>query len=364
MFNVTKIYHDFLDDNRIASYIDFMYYFTINFGTYVVSSKELLMIKHNNISLEDNAFMKMCNGLIVKKNNIREIVCYSGQKMKTINDNIEDLLNLNVDLKKYTIKEIDDGDKISLFYYDKWIISAKNIYSEIDSNETELVNSFKIWFSMLTNINDFSLLDKNYVYVFQHKNNTDKAIVLKDVYDKKNDFKSVRCSLKGIYRLKTIIFKSLDMFYKTFMYQEYNKAGYTLLNNETGDFIGIFNDDYLYSRYLKRLEDPIDYIMTFINMLKDNVLEDYLIYFPEKTILFKDLKQKFDGKIQYFYSSYVQTKIAKVMKRDCEYIEHERTIIDKLHNDHISSHSRTSIPKVKQIVLTLSNHVIKSIINL
>lgn len=361
MFNITQIYHEFLDDNNITNYLEFMYHFAINFETYIISSGNLLMIKHNNISIGDSSFLKICNSLIVNKNNIKEIVCYSGQKMKTISHDDEILLNL--DLKKYTIKEIDDGEQVRLFYHDKWILSVKNIYSETCSDELEIINSFKIWFSILTDEDNFDNLNKNYVYIFRHKNNTDKNIILEDVYDKKKNFKSVRYSIKGIYRLKIIIFKSLDMLYKTFKYQHFDKAGYTLLNNETGDFIGIFNEDYIYSRYLKRLEDPVDYIITFIRLLKDNTLKDYLEFFKEKSILFNDLKQKFNSKIQYFYSSYVQTKIIKNMKRDCEYIDYERIIIDKIHNDYLRFHSRTSLSKVEQIVLTLSNQIIKTIIS-
>ena len=364
MFNITQIYHKFLDDNNITTYLEFMYHFAINFETYIVSSGDLLMIKHNNTQINDSVFFKICNGLIINKNNIKEIVCYSGQKIKIVSEDMESLINLNLDLKKYTIKEITDGEIIKLFYHDKWIISVKNIYSESIDNELETVNSFKIWFSMLTDTNNFDKLNKNNIYIFRHKNNTDKNIILEDVYDKKNNFKSIKYSIKGIYRLKTVIFKSLDMFYKTFQYQSHDKAGFTLLNNDTGSFIGIFNEDYLYSRYLKRLEDPIDYVMTFIKLLKDDALKDYLDFFQEKAILFNDLKQKFDGKIQYFYSSYVQTKILRNMKRDSEYIEHERTIIDKVHNDYLTYHTRTSISKVEKTVLTLSDHIIKSIINL
>lgn len=364
MFNITKIYHEFLDDNHIDTYIDFMYFFTLNFDTYIISSNDLLMINHNNIQIDDyTPFLKICDGLIINKNNIREIICYSGQKMKTISDDMDDLVNLRLDLKDFTIKEINDGDRIRLFYHNKWILSINNIYNETNTDNLEILNSFKIWYSMLTDDDKFRNLDKNYIYIFRHKNNFDKNIVLEEVYDKKNDFKSVKCSIKGIYRLKTIIFKSMNTFYKTFLYQNFDKPGYTLLNNITGDYMGIYNEDYIYSQYLKTFEDPIDYVITFIRLIKRDILKDYLLFFSEKIILFKDLQQKFDGKIQYFYSSYVQSKIMKIIKRDSEYIDNERLIIDKIHNDYISTHERTTISKVEQIVLTLNSQLIKSIIN-
>ena len=366
MPNITNIYHKFLDDNQLDSYIGLMYFFTINFETYVVMSNDLLMIKHNNINLNfDTDFLRICNGLIINKNNIREIICYSGQNMKRLPDNINRILNLNLDLKKFDIKEIGVGKRIRLFYHKKWLVSINKIYSERNAVESKIVNSFKIWFNTLTNKKNFDDLDKDNVYLFRYKENDidNKNIVLENVYNKKNNFKSIIYIIEGIYRLKNTIFKTSDMFYKTLMYQKADKPGYTLLKNN-GEFFGIYNDDYLYSQELRKMEHPVDYIITFINLTKRNSLEDYLIYFPEKSILSNELKRKLDGKIQYFYSSYVQTKIMKQIKRDRDYIIYERLIIDKIHNDFITTHDRTTIIKVEDILLTLSNESIKTIIEL
>tara|TARA_Y100000996_G_C22491637_1_gene630459 strand:- start:594 stop:1280 length:687 start_codon:yes stop_codon:yes gene_type:complete len=180
--------------------------------------------------------------------------------------------------------------------------------------------------------NWFNLLDKEccYSFVLQHKKNRiisnviENKVIMVEKYKLGDDIHI--CELEeipGIERIIDLDIKYLNNYNKNL---EYSVKGFTIKNNDIR--YNWINPNYNYVRSLKMNSN--NNFLNYINLRKQWLLKDYLIYFPEDKDLFTLYKNYIDNLINNLYINYVNLKIRKnITIKDIEYSF--RPLINELH---------------------------------
>jgi len=361
MANILEQYHAFLDEKEINNIQDLIF--------------ELICEQHLIIPIEDEKYpelLMLCvsedtdldieinhifNGLIINKNNIREIVCYSGKYIDFITeDNVSSILNLN--LKGFKFFESNDGISIRLFFHNnKWIVSTDNMIDS--SNEYSYADhplTIKILFeSCCTDMNfNYQQLDKKYIYVFGIYHSLNRNVIkhrrnelihiktyLRNTFDEVN----VNLNLPKVQELK---FNNLFNLLETYEKSEWTMPGFIIENLENKKLYKMLTPKFLYVLLLKTIDD--DKIIKYLKLKADDLLEEYLRYFDEDKNTFDLFMIMLDSYADYFYKSYIELKIYKIEKPLDKYIKYEMDIIYKIHGIYLRTQDNTSLDTVKMVL--------------
>ena len=341
----------------------------------ILENKNLIVKEYNNLYLVkydklncdmmDPDIIK-CRGIVIEKDT-NKLVCVPPPKS-------EDITNFNnISIEKNIYEEFVEGTMISIFKNNGKVFmstrSCINAYCNFYSNKT-----FNTLFSEIIDLDTFEIIDDNMTltFILQHPENT---IVKK--YTKPEIKLVYGCSinsdniknydlneLKTILESKGLIFNIPEKYSVSNINEVYeilNKMDYTqqgiIIKNIESKYIRskIRNEYYNYVRKLKGNSHNKKYL--YLDLIKNNSLEEYLKYFIEDKEIFEQYRLELYEttiKLFNFYQDYHvrKTKNGKRVIKNFLDIDYEyRPLCNYLHNMYLY----TKIPTNKKTVIDYIN---------
>ena len=356
--NTIEKYNTFLQENDIRTFEEL--YYELDEGSYceieISIDGDLAMISVISEEEPGKDITTIFNGLIINKLDIKQIVCYSGPVTSYIEK--EDINTLfDFKLKNLKFYPIEDGEVVRLFNYNsEWILStfSKINADEQKSSESDEISIKGLFESCCRNMNfDYTKLDKQYVYVFGVYHQLNRCIIKHeinklvhlDTYN--NNFDKVNKNI-GLGIAAEITFKNSLNLTQVCTYSKYTTPGFVIHNTENDKKYKLLTDKFLYVSLIKGEEtDPVK---NFIELNRDDLLEEFLIYFKDDEEFYRVMDEMFKSYVEYFYSSYVKSKIHRTQKPDEEYKIYEKEIINEIHQIYITTRINTSKEAVAMIL--------------
>ena len=309
----------------------------------------------------DDPYTQKCRGLI-REIDTNKIVCMPPIK----STNLEDFL-AKFDINECTLEEFIDGTMINLFHYkDDWHISTR---SSIGAKcRWYSKKHFCELFDECNKI-DFNVLDKSYYYTFvlQHPENR----IVTDYFEPKltlvfvgtvlpiesdtlgDTIKSIDIQKEGerisVSTPINFAFNDLKTLKDFVEYQNFSFQGIVIKN-------GIYrakirNPKYNYARFVRGNTKNMKFL--FFDVCKNNLLNDYLSFFPEHGLIFKEFSEEFNTMVKHIHTSYMNYHVKKTIK-DINQIEYAyRPICYELHGLYKKNGEPITLQKVIEYLNTL-----------
>ena len=362
-------YHEFLEEYDITCFEEILLYLSDNdmfFTCHEDTENDLIMFSINEDTNIDDKYFKILNGLIVNKTDISLIICCSGIYVNNIElDELHDKFDFNLNNLKFEV--LTDFVYIRLYYYaDKWLISTLNNIR----GENELVKDFNTFnirelFQMFCEFNYFDYkkkLNKNNVYLmslqYNHNINKPELIHWKTF---NIDYQEIEHSLY-LPSPKEVEFKNLKNLIDTCKLSKHTTKGFMITDLKNNLKYNLLTTLFMYSEYIRGKETDI--VKKFIHLKRDELLDEYIQYFPYHTEIMNLLTKIFDWHTQYYYKSYVDIHIFKISKTDNLYKTHEKTILSKIHSIYADTRVSTTIEVVETVLLYTPYFILKDILNI
>lgn len=362
-------YHEFLEEHDITCFEEILLYLSENeyfFTCHEDTENDLIMFSINEATNIDNKYLKILNGLIINKTDISLVICYSGNYVNDIElDELHEKFDFN--LKNLKFEVLTDFVYIRLYYFaDKWLISTLNNIR----GENELVKDFKTFnindlFQMYCNYNFFNYkkqLNKNNIYLMSLRyihNISKPELIHWKTFDINNDYKETNHDLY-LQNPKEAKFKNLKNLIDTCKLSKHTTKGFLITDLKNNKKYNLLTTLFMYSEYIRGKE--LDIVKKFIHLKRDELLDEYIKYFPYHTEIMNLLKKIFDWHTQFYYKSYVDIYIFKISKTDNLYKTHEKTILSKIHSIYVETRISTTIEVVETVLLYTPYHILKDII--
>ena len=282
--------------------------------------------------------VKQARGIILEKET-NNVMCYSLDKFEDKND----LINTD-DIDGWEFEDAIDGTQIRLYYYDsKWISTTAR---RIDSKKSKwnYVKTFYELFEDVEQLINYELLNKDYTYTFilKHIENRIVSSVTKNelihIHTRNNKtLEEVDVDIK-VPKPRKFQFVSFDDFITDINKLDFENKGYVVkCSNKRYMFQ---SKEYEEVRDLKGNHLNINY--NYLELLKNNKLDDFLGYFPEFQIKFQSVIQKIDELGVKLHNLYIQKNIRKEITLN-DISKDYRKILYNLHGVYINE--RTVITK-------------------
>lgn len=305
-------------------------------------------------------WVRECRGLIVEKETNR-IICYTFNKKSYIDIDDENMNNL----EKFKINYAIDGTQIKLYYYNnKWNCATTRC---IDANKSFFYGKkcFNELFKEASVNLNYNKLDTNYCYSFvlQHIEN---RIVIKYT---KNDIIHVltRDLSKDNYPLidhnigiDTPI--NIDIFNNKELKNELQKIknyeGIVLMNGNT-----FYKFRFKHYERLKQLRKNTNNLFyEFIINKQNKTLDEFILYYPEFSKLFKEYEIRLQLIIKKLHNLYINININKVMHLN-EVESYLKYHLYKIHGIYIMKRQIIKKEIIYEYLLNLNTNQICAIYN-
>ena len=303
-------------------------------GVKIKSFKDLLILSvPYNYTFETELLMRV-RGIVINKNT-HQIVCLPPRKSVLVND-VKDLEIDESDEIEY--EELIDGTMINLFYHNEWLISTR---TEIGGyNKWSDKKSFKKMFDEACDF-DMNELSKDYSYSFvlRHKDNRnvspikENKLYLVEMYHIKDNLKRVERkdfpeTLNQVEYL-TDQEKMLELNDKS----QFIK-GYTIKRSDKDVRYKIQNKCYEQIKSIKT--DMNNDFLIYLELRKKGDIKEYLKYYPEKTNLFREYRNKVHLLSNDLYTSYKNVFIYKKNdKKEISY--HMKPLMYDIHKKYLET---------------------------
>ena len=309
----------FLKDNHIKKITDKDY-------------PNLYLLKYDKDKSDFNVEgVKQTRGILLEKET-NNILCYSLDKFEDKNN----LINVD-DIKEWEFEDAIDGTQIRLYYYDsKWISTTAR---RIDAKKSKwnYVKTFYELFKDVEHLIDYELLNKDYTYTFilKHIENRIVSSVTKNelihIHTRNNKtLEEVDVDIK-VPKPRKFQFLSFDDFITDVSKLDFENKGYVVkCNNKRYMFQ---SKEYEEVRDLKGNHLNINY--NYLELLKNNKLDDFLDYFPEFQIKFQSVIQKIDDLGLQLHDLYIQKNVKKEITLNDVFKDY-RKILYNLHGIYIN----------------------------
>jgi len=372
MAGILQKYHNFLQENEIETIHELIIILLRDpYNIHIRSDErypDLVMLDISDRTILESEITRIFNGLIISKEDIKYIVCYGGEIIDFISEDIANNM-FDFKLKNYKFYLGEDSSVIRLFFYDdEWIVSS-NKYINTDQENALGSNSISIkdiFESSCRHIHfNYKMLDKKYIYKFSIKhhlnrnviNHTINSLVHHNTYSI-NTIKEEEINI-GLPKRIEVSFKNLSNLLETCKYSKWTTPGFIIKNIENGKQYKIFTNAFLYVQLLRGYETEC--MERFFILNSEDLNSEYLKYFPEETRLYNTMKIMMSKFIDYFYKSYVDLKILKIYKEEYKYIIYEKEIINEIHIIYLSSGINTSVDLVSTIIKNFEPKKLKEI---
>lgn len=282
-----------------------------------LSELNINKIEDNNLYLlkydkEKSDFTKNAvnesRGIILEKNT-NKVICYSLNKTEK---NLEiDKINWN----NCKIYEVFDGTQIRLYYYNnKWIVTTARC---INANKSKW-NYMKTFYDLYKDVQiNTDKLDKNntYTFILRHVENriisNIKENQLIHIHTRNNrTFEEINEKIEGIKTKEEIYFENYEDFNKELKNGSYDTRGY-IIHYDNKKYL-FETDEYKYVKKLKNNHRNIIY--EYLELIQKKKYYEYLEYFPEKEILFKNVENQLNELTNIIHNYYIKKNITKEIK--------------------------------------------------
>lgn len=358
-------YLEYIKKNSIETYDDLRNHFMKEPFRFSVYDKDDLAIIMYNQDKEYNDkyvdLIRQCNGLIVEKNNIKNIVCYGLDKCEEVYVNTFERITKNdLDMKtnvhdllsQTRVYNLIDGTLIKLFYYkDEWKVATTKMIDAYSSYWNGNLSFGEMFDECAKEYNlDESKLNKECTYVFMicHKKNRivakNKTNKLYHVFTRNNKtFKEEHHNI-GIKNPKLGVFWSFQHVIEELQKLPYYIPGY-MIYNEKGERIKLHAPNYNYVKSLKGNElDMFSWIFT----LKQNErLENFVYYYPEYVNMVDYVERRFHKLCSQIHDEYVMKYILKYNIKPV----FKKTVYE-LHNNFKKTKLKTTQKEVERHLMT------------
>lgn len=287
----------------------------------------LLLVKYKynfNYNLTDKPWIKYCKSSIIDiKNN--KVLFISPIKSIKINHLLDISTKGNL-----MIEELHDGVMINLFYYNNdWNISTR---SNIGGDNKWITNkSFK---DMIyeTDFNYEKLdINSNYSFVLKHKD----IQIVSPVH--KNEMVLIEKNNKSC----------LDEIDNIIYDKPYHFKGYSIRDLDNNIRYSLINPAYIEVKSLNYNTNNMNELFLYLH--RNNKLNQYFKYFPNKKELLIDIKNKYYTFISYIHKLYINLYINK---KEINYNKKYIPLINEIHLYHKSN----NISIYKNILIDILNN--------
>lgn len=317
-------------------------------GFKIRSYKGLKIISSPYNKVIDFEYSEYLRGLVVNKEN--KIVCIPPQKAIKIDDSDDS------DDSKMLYEELIDGTMINLFNVDdEWIISTR---TEIGGyNKWGKNKSFKMLFDESRNF-QYEDLNKEYCYSFvmRHVDNRNISPIEKnelyivEMYHIKEDL------------INRVVYEDYpEYFSKVERVEGKNKMmdllncskylkGYTLKMDDKRYKI----ENPSFEAIKKILVNKNHICLTYLELRKNGNLKEYLKYFPEKSKIFEEYRNKVHMLSNDIYSTYRDVFIYKKMEKN-KVSYHIKPFVYEIHKKYLSNKEPIKWGDIKDYVYNLDS---------
>ena len=306
--------------------------------------------KYNDVSKVIEKWEKYCRGVVINTKS-NKIVCIPPVKSTELKDDFESYL------KYEEIQELIDGTMINLFHINnEWIISTR---SEIGGhNRWNQKKTFRQMFDECSKLDYDDLVKTNcYSFVMRHIENrniskiTKNELYLVEMYDLENEIERVsRVNYPDdILSCSNLFTPYIIGEIANFSGQcNFSIKGYTIkINSER---YNIINPNYTKVENLNA-NSPND-LMNYIELRKNGNLKEYLIFYPEKSEIFKLYRNQIHELSNELYSNYKDVFIFKSKdKKEIPY--HLKPFVFEIHSEYLKSKKPTSWQDIKGYIQNL-----------
>lgn len=316
--------------------------------------------KNNNYDYEKYPWMRYCRGAIINTKNNR-VVCVPPMKSEEKIEIDEIINDYNTDLN---YSPLIDGTMINMFFHnDEWVISTRSNIGGKNSWDGKV--PFNQLFSEVNGTEWFSELDPNccYSFVLNHLKNRiitpvmGNKIIMVEKYKLGKNIE--RCyDFENIKNIENISSFDLDGL-KTYSFNiPYYIKGFTIKSNDMR--YKWINPAYTYVESLKMNNN--NKFLSYMELRKKWLLNEYLSYFPEERLLFNDYKNRITFVKDELFKSYINYRVKRNI--DIMSIEYSlRPHINNLHDYYKKNNVRITRKIVSNYVNNLDGKQLIFIIN-
>ena len=269
----------------------------------------------------------------------------------------EELNDINININEYKIQELYDGTMINLFYHNnEWLLSTR---SDIGLNNKWSNKSFKQLFKECSTIN-YDKLDKEYTYSFvmQHKENrnvsivNENCIILVEVHNKLLQLVDIdTIEPSGFLKVVNHKINNLNEYINISNINNFNTfswKGFTI--KKDGKRYNYLNE--IFEQVKKLKVNSNNPLYNYIELYKNDNIQNFLFYFGEYLDLFNKYRMVFDVFLNDLYKHYVDNKINKSIKYDeCPF--QLKPLIYELHGLYLNDFKTISKKRVDEYVNSL-----------
>jgi hypothetical protein len=361
---------NFFNNNNLSSFNDIKSTFSqAPFFLKIKDTQDLYILSYDKSKSDmTNNIVRECRGIILEKNT-NKIICYSFNKNFDFDFDDIDLDDTDIIfpfLDHYSIKlqESIDGTQIRVFWYDnQWNYATTRC---IDASKARWFSNknFKELFIEASQSLNYNNLDKNKSYSFVLKHPENRIVVPHNLPDITHvGTRNLTTLLESddninVNKPISLPFKSLhDVIKKAYFDLPSTTEGF-MLCDKYFNRLKIIGKSY---REIKKIRgNTFDIFYRYLELRKDNNVQEYLKIFPENEEQFK----KFNTKLQKLSSKIHMEYINKhVMKTSNTITWQFRPIVYKLHGEYLKNHYSTTLNMVKRLLYNLEPQQICFIYN-
>lgn len=286
----------FLNEHSIQKFKDN----TFN-SLYLLKYKKI----NDNFEYYNVPTVMQCRGIILEEYT-NKIICYSLDKFDKKLDNLE--------IKDYKVEEAIDGTQIRLYYYNnEWIVSTARTISAKNS-KWNYIKTFYDLFKDVEHIIDYSKLNQKntYTFIMKHIENRIISNVKKNelihIHTRDNESLLEIEEDIGVPKPKEYHFETFDELLKDLEQFDFETKGY-VVKSETKKYM-YKTKNYEYVNSLKDNHRNINY--HYLDLLKNDKLNEFLEYFPEYKIKFELVKKDINELSLFLQNLYYKKHVQKL----------------------------------------------------
>ena len=322
-------------------------------------NKNIFLLKYDKdkSDLKSN-LVRQCRGIILEKNT-NKIVAYGLDKMNDCNELDDDL-----DLSDIKVEDAIDGTQLRLYYYNKWVLTTARCIDGYKS-KWNYVKTYGKLYEDVKHLINYDILDKNntYTFILRHiENRIVENVVVNELYHihTRSNITLEELDIDiGVKKPKIYSFKCLKELKDELNIMTFESMGY-VINIDSKKYMFKTNE-YEYVRELKGNNYSIDY--NYLELKKNNRLEEYLFFFPEYDEYFKNTESKIVNIVKNIHNLYITRFIKKTITNN-DIDKMYKHIIYNLHKGFLETKEPTTFYSVNNYLDTLTpGYLIKLIKN-
>ena len=308
-----------------------------------------------------NPITRQCQGIILNKEKIDQVVCYSSNKTEDIviekNTSEYEIKTLNMDdWESFKIQQLVDGTLIRVYYHNGgWKTSTKKVIDAVNSYWNS-EKSFAEMFQECAEETSFDYAklstDSCYYFIIKHPENRNISKQLKKdlVHVGSRNLTTLEEfeTDLGIQKPLDAHFDSFEKMVEVCKQVEYSNPGYMIMDSDYNR-VKVQAAEYNFVKELKGNMPNMK--IRFLYLREKHMVENFLFYFPEYTQMFQGIEESIRNASYKVYQTYVTMRIKK---QQVELSPIDKDLTYLLHGEYLQTRNKVSMAMVMYFVNQLS----------